>query len=154
MCIAETNSLYFMKRIALLLTAIALTCASANAQSFLEKLGNRAKNAVERNLGNKVEKAVNDALDGKKGSKKDNDNSSAPQTISQIPPKTTPQEYEPVDPYTVTGRPIHSIPIGLPRPACLRTASLIVRMSLTRLQKTWTVRGKRSSTMPATAVNT
>ena len=66
MCIAETNSLYSMKRIALLLTAIALTCASANAQSFLEKLGNRAKNAVERNLGNKVEKAVNDALDGNK----------------------------------------------------------------------------------------
>ncbi|MBR0084131.1 MAG: hypothetical protein IJP93_08605, partial [Bacteroidales bacterium] len=66
-----------MKRIALLLTAIALTCASANAQSFPEKLGNRAKNAVERNLGNKVE--------------------------------------EPVDPYTVTGRPLHSIPIGLPQ---------------------------------------
>lgn len=66
MCIAETNSLYSMKRIALLLTAIALTCASANAQSFLEKFGNRAKNAVERNLGNKVEKAVNDALDGNK----------------------------------------------------------------------------------------
>ena len=39
------------------------TLASANAQSFLEKLGNRAKNAVERNLGNKVEKAVKDALD-------------------------------------------------------------------------------------------
>ena len=104
-----------MKRIALLLTAIALTCASANAQSLLKQLGNRAKNAVERNLGNKVEKAVNDALDGKKGSKKDNDNSSAPQTIPQIPPKTTPQEYEPVDPYTVTGRPLHSIPIGLPQ---------------------------------------
>ena len=54
-----------MKRIALLLTAIALTCASADAQSLLNQLGNR--------------------------------------------------EYEPVDPYTVTGRPLHSIPLGLPQ---------------------------------------
>lgn len=108
-----------MKKVALLLTALALTCASANAQSFLEKLGNRAKNAAERNIGNKVEKAINDALDGKKGSKKDNDDSSvsqtAPQTIPQTPPKTTHQEYEPVDPYTVTDRPLHSIPLGLPQ---------------------------------------
>ena len=108
-----------MKKVALLLTALALTCASANAQSFLEKLGNRAKNAAERNIGNKVEKAINDALDGKKGSKKDNDDSSvsqtAPRTIPQTPPKTTPQEYEPVNPYTVTDRPLHSIPLGLPQ---------------------------------------
>ena len=54
-----------MKRIALLLTAIALTCASADAQSLLNQLGDR--------------------------------------------------EYEPVDPYTVTGRPLHSIPLGLPQ---------------------------------------
>ena len=60
-----------MKRIALLLTAIALTCASANAQSLLERLGQRAKNAAENNVGNKVEQGVNDLLNGKMGKKKD-----------------------------------------------------------------------------------
>ena len=60
-----------MKRIALLLTAIALTCASANAQSLLERLGQRAKNAAENNVGNKVEQGVNDLLNGKLGKKKD-----------------------------------------------------------------------------------
>ncbi|MBO7575144.1 MAG: OmpA family protein [Bacteroidales bacterium] len=54
-----------MKKIVLLITAAALTCASANAQSLLERLGNRAKNAVEQNVGKKVEKGVNDVLDGK-----------------------------------------------------------------------------------------
>ena len=63
MCKTETDNLtLYMKRIALLLTAIALTCVSANAQSL---------------------------------------------PVSQ--------EYEPVDPYTVTGRPLHSIPLGLPK---------------------------------------
>ena len=97
-----------MKKIALLLTAIALTCTSANAQSLLKQLGNRAKNAVERNVENKVEKAINDALDGNKGSKKDNMGETSVQ-------ETIPQEYELVDPYTVTGRPSHSIPLGLPQ---------------------------------------
>ena len=60
-----------MKRIALLLSAIALTCASADAQSLLERLGNRAKNAAENNVGNKVEQGVNDLLNGKLGKKKD-----------------------------------------------------------------------------------
>ena len=82
-----------MKKIALLLTAIALTCTSANAQSLLKQLGNRAKNAVERNVENKVEKAINDALDGNKGSKKDNMGETSVQ-------ETIPQEYELVDPYT------------------------------------------------------
>jgi len=60
-----------MKKTALLLTAIALTCASANAQSLLERLGQRAKNAAENNVGNKVEQGVNDLLNGKLGKKKD-----------------------------------------------------------------------------------
>jgi len=60
-----------MKRIALLLTAIALMCASANAQNLLERLGQRAKNAAENNVGNKVEQGVNDLLNGKLGKKKD-----------------------------------------------------------------------------------
>jgi hypothetical protein len=53
-----------MKRFAIFIILAALTCASADAQSLLNQLGNR--------------------------------------------------EYEPVDPYTVTGRPLHSIPLGLP----------------------------------------
>ena len=55
------------------MTCIALTCASANAQSLLERLGQRAKNATENNLGNKVEKGVNDILNGNVG-KKDKNN--------------------------------------------------------------------------------
>lgn len=97
-----------MKKVALLLTALALTCASANAQSLLKQLGNRARNAVERNVGNKVEEAINDALDGEKGGKKDNMGETSVR-------ETIPQEYELVDPYTVTGRPSHSIPLGLPQ---------------------------------------
>ena len=60
-----------MKKIALLLTAITLMCASANAQSLLERLGQRAKNAAEQNIGNKVEQGMNDLLNGKLGKKKD-----------------------------------------------------------------------------------
>ena len=47
------------------ITCIALACAPASAQSLLERLGQRAKNAAENNLGNKVEKGVNDILNGK-----------------------------------------------------------------------------------------
>ena len=54
-----------MKKILVLLTVLSLACASASAQSFLERLGQRAKNAAEQNIGNKVEKGVNDVLDGK-----------------------------------------------------------------------------------------
>ena len=109
-----------MKKIALLLTVIALTCASADAQNLLGRLGRRARNAAEQNIGNKVENAINDVLDGKKGSKKDNDDSPASQTApreaaTKNVQETMPQEYEPVDPYTVTGRPLHSIPLGLPQ---------------------------------------
>ena len=62
-----------MKKIALLITCIALAGAPANAQSLLERLGQRAKNATENNLGNKVEKGVNDILNGNVG-KKDKNN--------------------------------------------------------------------------------
>lgn len=74
-----------MKRIVILITAAALTCASANAQSLLERLGNRAKNALEQNVGNKVEKGVNDVLDGKVGKKdkKNNQNNNQTQTTQQ-----------------------------------------------------------------------
>ena len=47
----------------------------ASAQSnVLERLGSRAKSAIENNVGNKVEKGINDVLDGKIGKKKDKKN--------------------------------------------------------------------------------
>ena len=48
-----------------------LVYSGASAQSFLERMKDRAKDAVEQNIGNKVEKGVNDILDGKAGKKKD-----------------------------------------------------------------------------------
>ena len=62
-----------MKRIVLLLTALLLVCGGAYAQSnVLNRLKNRAKNAAEQNIGNKVERGVNDILDGKFGKNKEN----------------------------------------------------------------------------------
>ena len=48
---------------------LSILCSSAQAQSFLERLGERAKNAAEQNIGQKVEKGVNDVLDGNIGKK-------------------------------------------------------------------------------------
>ena len=63
-----------MKRIVLLLTALLLVCGGASAQNnVLNRLKQRAKNAAEQNIGNKVEKGVNDLLDGKLGKNKDKD---------------------------------------------------------------------------------
>ena len=66
-----------MKKILLLLVSLLLVCGTAGAQNLLKNLGERAKNAVENNLGNKVEDGVNKALDGVLGGKnkdKGNDN--------------------------------------------------------------------------------
>ena len=61
-----------MKRIfAISIVALLASCYAANAQSFLDRLKDRAKDAVEENIGNKVEKGVNDLLDGNVGKKKD-----------------------------------------------------------------------------------
>ena len=60
-----------MKKYILTAALLALICGSASAQGILGRLGERAKQAVENNLGNKVEKGVNDLLDGKKKDKKD-----------------------------------------------------------------------------------
>ena len=55
-----------MKKIVLLMTALLLVCGGASAQNnVLNRLKNRARNAAEQNIGNKVEKGVNDILDGK-----------------------------------------------------------------------------------------
>ncbi|MBO4657057.1 MAG: OmpA family protein [Bacteroidales bacterium] len=71
-----------MKKILLLLVSLLLVCGTASAQGLLKNLGERAKNAVENNLGNKVEDGVNKALDGVLGGKNkdkgnDNDNDNA-----------------------------------------------------------------------------
>ena len=61
-----------MKRIiAISIVALLAPGFAANAQSFLDRLKDRAKDAVEQNIGNKVEKGVNDLLDGNFGKKKD-----------------------------------------------------------------------------------
>ena len=69
-----------MKKTILLITALALMCANAEAQSLLERLGQRAKNAAEQNIGNKVEKGVNEILNGNvdKGKKQKSDPSVLP----------------------------------------------------------------------------
>ena len=58
-----------MKKLLFAIAVLAMVGSTAHAQSFLERLGERAKNAAEQNLGNKVEKGVNDVLDGKVGKK-------------------------------------------------------------------------------------
>ena len=61
-----------MRRILVfIISALLASCFAANAQSFLDRLKDRAKDAVEENIGNKVEKGVNDILDGNFGKKKD-----------------------------------------------------------------------------------
>ena len=60
-----------MKRFMISIAVLALMCSTAQAQSFLEKLKDRAKEAAEQNISNKVEKGVNDILDGNIGKKKD-----------------------------------------------------------------------------------
>lgn len=67
----ETQTYYkVMRRILVfIISALLASCFDANGQNFLERLGQRAKNAAENKLGEKVEQAVNDVLDGKIGTK-------------------------------------------------------------------------------------
>ena len=58
-----------MKKTVILMLALLLGCSAASAQNILGRLGERAKQAVENNIGNKVEKGINDILDGKKKDK-------------------------------------------------------------------------------------
>ena len=70
--------------------SLLLVCGTASAQGLLKNLGERAKNAVENNLGNKVEDGVNKALDGVLGGKKnkdsnaDNDNRKATRDVEEV----------------------------------------------------------------------
>ncbi len=60
-----------MRRILVfIISALLASCFDANGQNLLERLGQRAKNAVENKLGEKVEQGVNDVMDGKIGTKK------------------------------------------------------------------------------------
>ena len=63
-----------MKKIVLLLAALVLVCSGASAQGILGRLGQRAKNAAENNIGNKVEQGVNDILNGNVGKNQGNNN--------------------------------------------------------------------------------
>ena len=93
-----------MKRLVLIIAAIALICAPADAQNMLGRLKERAKNAVENNLGNKVEKATNAILDGKFGKKKDKDknNSKDENTNAYDPSTVTEPAVEETTPDAVT----------------------------------------------------
>ena len=63
------------KIIVFTLSALLVSCFTANSQSLLGRLGQRAKNAVENKIGEKIEQGVNDVFDGKSGEK---DNKQAP----------------------------------------------------------------------------
>ena len=65
-----------MKKTALLAIILVLATATASGQSILNRLKDRAKDAVERNIGDKIEKGVDDLLSGKK---KDKDKRNAAQ---------------------------------------------------------------------------
>ena len=60
-----------MKKYILTVALFALICGTASAQGILGRLGERAKQAVENNIGNKIEEGINSALNGKKKDKKD-----------------------------------------------------------------------------------
>ena len=58
-----------MKKLVILLIILLVAGTTADAQ-FLERLKNRAQDAVERNVGDIVEQEINDAFEGKKSDKK------------------------------------------------------------------------------------
>jgi len=66
-----------MKKFIILLVMLLIAGNAADAQ-ILERLKDRAKDAVEQNLGDKVEKGVNDLLNGKKKNKKDKQEAEEP----------------------------------------------------------------------------
>ena len=57
-----------MKKLVILLIVLLVAGTTADAQ-LLDRLKDRAKEAVEQNLGDKVEKGVSDLLGGKKDKK-------------------------------------------------------------------------------------
>ena len=75
-----------MKKLLMIVTAAVLVCAPASGQSMLERLANRAKNAAENNIGEKIEKGVNDVLNGNIGKgKKQEEQAAEPQPAPAAP---------------------------------------------------------------------
>ena len=72
-----------MKKLFTTIAVLAIVCSTANAQSFLDRLKDRAKEAAEQNISNKVEKGVNDLLDGNFGKKKDKKDKKADESAKQ-----------------------------------------------------------------------
>ena len=58
-----------MKKLFISVAMLSLLSGYAGAQGLLGRLGERAKSALEQKIGNKVEKGVNDMLDGNSGKK-------------------------------------------------------------------------------------
>jgi OOP family OmpA-OmpF porin len=81
-----------MKKIILLTVAIA-TIITVNAQ-LIKRLGDRAKNKMEQKAGEKVDKGVDDAVDGKKKEKKDADETASTQTEEKSSEETTSSNAE------------------------------------------------------------
>ena len=75
-----------MKRFLLLVLALALvSSSSAYAQGMLRRLGERAKEAVENNIGNKIEEGVNNILNGKSNDKSGNSSGSQGDYDEDVP---------------------------------------------------------------------
>ena len=86
-----------MKKYILTAALFALVRGSASAQGILGRLGERAKQAVENNVGNKIEKGVNDLLDGKKKDKKDkkaDEDEIAPAVGEEAPQAATSTDFK------------------------------------------------------------
>ena len=80
-----------MKKIVLIIAALTIAYASANAQSMLERLGQRAKEAVENKIGEKVENAVNNGIDEVTGKRQKGNAQSA----ESAQPADAPQQAAP-----------------------------------------------------------
>jgi len=76
-----------MKKLIVILSVLFLASSVASGQSILQKMAEKAKNAAENKIGEKVEKGVNDILGGKK-----NDSTDGEEGKKETP--ATPQENE------------------------------------------------------------
>ena len=77
-----------MKKILLSIAVLAMVCGTADAQSFLKRLGEKAKSVLEQNLENKVERGVNDVLDGNVGKKDKKDKKGKKEKVEEEAPAT------------------------------------------------------------------
>ena len=87
----------------MIFAALTIACASANAQSMLERLGQRAKEAVENKIGEKVENAVNNGIDKVTAKKQQGNDQSAEnaQPAEEPQQQTAPVQAAPAAPAQV-----------------------------------------------------